>query len=126
MNLSSTTGASQTAPAKAVRQMGQFDYSRMDGHMKHIDRNLTQEETKDFRKRVKIQLLKNDLTIEDMEVKTGYSARSLKNAMTPTGTFSKFMVSALATALDINLSTYTTKGDEENAKNEANHLVRQM
>lgn len=79
--------------------------------MKH----LSAEESADFRKKIKIRLLERDMKIDDLVWGTGYSVVTLRNSMKTEYLYSRFMASAIAEALDIDLTPYIQRQKKEKA-----------
>jgi len=69
-----------------------------------INSKLSFEEEKAFKKRIKIRMIEDDLTYADLSIRTGYSVRAIENAVCQSGTMTKFLTSALADTLNIDLN----------------------
>lgn len=70
-----------------------------------LKKPLTQEQTKEFVKLVKMQMIWQEISLEELANRTGYSKGSIYNALC-SERFSKFLASAIAECLDIDLGKY--------------------
>lgn len=75
-----------------------------------INSKLNVDEEKRFKKKVRIRMIEEDLAYADLSVRTGYSVSAISNALCGTGDVSKFLTSALADTLQIDLDEIRDKG----------------